>query len=166
MKSLNQVKVKPTSVIILTPFLDVMTTLLIFLIVTFAPEEARIELSANTRLPTADHYLKGVPSVRIEVSENSIKLNGKILNGATPLDHTQNTWKLLKTSIESVREKNDSRVLVVADKSTAFNLVDITVAHLSASGFSDIYLLTEKKEVETPLILGVSNGRENTGGVQ
>lgn len=145
MKALNQRRAKPTTVIMLTPFLDVMTTLLIFLIVTFAPEEAKIEMNAKMRLPSAEHFLKGVPSVRLQVNENELVLNGKKIEGATPLDQTSNTWNLLKTAIESVRQKNDQRVLVLADKGTPFRLVDVTVAHLSAAGFSDIYLLTEMK---------------------
>lgn len=146
MKSLDRARAKPTTVIMLTPFLDVMTTLLIFLIVTFAPDEAKIEVSSAIQLPKAEHFLKGVPSVRIEVTESSLRINGKVIEGTSPTDPTSTTWNLLKTAIDEVRQKEDQRVLVVADKATPFRLVDLTVAHLSAAGFSDIYLLTEMKE--------------------
>lgn len=148
MKRLDKVKVGSAKLIILTPFLDVMTTLLIFLIITFAPDEAKIEVSNQVHLPESEQHLSGVPSVRIEVTAESFKLNGQKVENANPKDETATSWNLLKQAIEGIRVKDDRRILIVADKDTSFKWVDLTIAHLSAAGFAEIYLLTSMKQVQ------------------
>lgn len=158
MMRLQNVRPKPFRMILLTPFLDVLTVILIFLIVTYSPDEAQIETSNAVKLPKSSVVLKGVPDFRVEISTKEIKLNGeKVANAddwkgmieALQKKKTERDESLKAKNIETKKEaKEGEKILVLADAKLTFQSLDAAFGHIAGAGFSDIYLLTELTKEE------------------
>jgi len=156
MMKLSSVRPKPIRMIMLTPFLDVLTVILIFLIVAYSPDEAQIQASKGLELPKSSLILKGVPDFRVEISNTEIKLNGEKIAPAE--DWKQMVQVLVqkkKEHDETVKaanvdkekaEKEAAKILILADSRLKFQSLDQAFAHIAGAGFSDIYLLTELKK--------------------
>lgn len=128
--------------LMITPMIDMFTVILIFLIVHYAPEHARIKKSEGIKLPKSTLDMAKVPHVQIEVAPDYISLNGERVEGLNP---TSSNWKVFSEKLKAL-SKSDEPVLIMADKDTSYRLVDLTVAHLAVAGFSEVYFLTEKEE--------------------
>jgi len=126
----------------MTPFLDVLTGLLIFLIVTFSPEEATIEVDPKLNLPQSSHTLKGVPHLKVELGQEQVRVNGEVVQGLQLSTASTDTWDLLRKILKD-QKKDENAVLVIADKGVSYKFVDHTAALVAAAGFADIYFLTE-----------------------
>lgn len=133
----------------LTPMLDMLTVVLIFLIVNFSPEKAALqgERAPEVQLPNSAIDLQELPKIQIEVKADSVKLNGKRLEGLSPKEASNETWLLLKSALDQINlESHEKTILLVADKDAPYELIDHTVAHLATFGYGDITLLTHKEE--------------------
>jgi biopolymer transport protein ExbD len=139
-------RLKPTTLMI-TPMIDMFTVILVFLIVQFAPEEAKIEKDASIALPDAIHKIAAVPKIRLEVTKDFVKLNGETVAGLTPKSSPPSAWFALNVALKGVAEKPEP-VLLISDKETAYRYVDKAVAHLASAGFGEVFLLTERVEEE------------------
>lgn len=135
-----------TSPLMLTPMVDMLTVILIFLIVHYSPETAKIKKSSDIKLPMSELALKKVPRIQIEVNDQQIQFNGLPLQGLKPADDRSASWKPLKDALDRGSVKKDEPILIMADKNTSFVYVDRTVGHLAANGFSEVYFLTEQDE--------------------
>jgi len=113
------------------------------LIVSFSPEEATIKTSAQMKLPTSVHHLKGVPHIHVEITPDNLKVNGESVLNIHDTD--LGTWKAFKKVLSEKKTPKEHTALLIADRSTAYKVIDLTAAHLTAAGFSDIYFLTELK---------------------
>ncbi len=132
------------SSLMLTPMLDVLTVVLIFLILNFSPDKNKVEVSDSLVLPKAEMELKEVPKLRVEVTQESIRINGKIVEGLTAQSTDKSLWEAVKVKMRSiVGEDSNVPVLLVADAETPYDHVDRTVARLASIGFGDVYLLTQ-----------------------
>lgn len=146
---LEKLKIQQTKGIMLTPFMDVLTVLLIYLIVCFSPAESEIKVSQTIKLPETLHHLRNVPHIQIEVAGDHISIAGKTLDGIVPeKEQWANFSTYAKTHLSDSAKagKSGDPILLVADKSTSYRFIERTVAHLAAAGFSDIYFLSEMKE--------------------
>jgi biopolymer transport protein ExbD len=139
--------------LMLTPMLDMLTMILIFLIASFAPDEADLKKSPNIQLPASLHKIEAMPHVQIEITKDYVKLNGTSIDGLVPETGDNKAWAILKAKLEDLQknakdpEKRDP-ILLLADKGTAFRYIDRTVAHLAAAGYGSVYLVTETKKGE------------------
>lgn len=133
-----------TSPLMLTPMVDMLTVILIFLIVHYSPETAKIKKSADIKLPMSELSLKKVPRIQIEINDQHIQFNGLALDGLNPSDAHSASWKPLSEALARGSVKKDEPILIMADKNTSFVYVDRTVGHLAANGFSEVYFLTEQ----------------------
>jgi biopolymer transport protein ExbD len=140
-------KVKPVK-LMLTPILDVMVTIMIFLLVSFSPEEAKIVRSPEIKVPDATFHISRVPDLQVEVTKDYVKINGKDVPGLIPEKEDGAAWLVLKTQIDELKLKENEPVLLIADKALAFKYVDRTAAHLAAAGHSSILLLTRTRNEE------------------
>ena len=135
------------SMLMLTPMLDVLTVVLIFLILNYSPDTKKLEVSDSVSLPKADIKMKEVPRVRVEVTKTSFKINGSLVEGLTAESTDRNLWEAVKTKVLSiVGEGSSEPILLVADAETPYDTVDRTVARLASLGFSDVYLLTQLED--------------------
>lgn len=129
----------------LTPMLDMFTTMLIFLIVSFAPEESRVMKSAAVVPPESSLDMKKLPALQIEVSTTDVKVNGAPVEGIRNIAETPGAWSLLKGAIQKI-SKEPQAILLIADEKSDFGLVDATLANLAQAGFGNVLLLTRKRE--------------------
>lgn len=138
----NRHRSQSQSTLMITPMIDMFTVILIFLIVSYAPEQSKIKVSENITVPKSPLKLKKVPQVQVEVTENYIMINGERLQSLKPSQAQLSDWKVFKDRLSDMKQK-DEAVLVMADKSTNFAHVDRAIAHLASAGFSEVYFLTE-----------------------
>ena len=143
----NLKKTKIQKFLNLTPFLDVMTVLLVFLIVSFSPEESKIQTSAEIILPESAHTLKSVPNVKVEITDQMIKVNNQVVEGLSPVTADAASWEKFKERLLPYENEKKGPVLLVADRNTSYRSVDRAAAFLAASGFGELYLLTDFKEM-------------------
>lgn len=144
-------RAKPQSLMI-TPMIDLFTVILIFLIVNYSPEAAKIKKSSDVKLPKSTINLNKVPHIQVEVGQDYISVNGEKIAGLAPTLAAGEPWVIFKDTLKRVSKKEedgkakDQPVLVMADKSTSFNHIDRTVAYMAAAGYSEVYFLTEKQD--------------------
>jgi biopolymer transport protein ExbD len=128
--------------LLITPMIDMFTVILVFLVVSYSPETSRIKKSAEIELPLAEAKLDRLPQLQIEVTEAYVMVNGERLDN-TP---DSKMWPALQERLDRFRESNPEKAsLVIADKTTPYRMIDKAVSHLSASGFSEVYFLTQEE---------------------
>lgn len=131
--------------LMITPMIDMFTVILIFLIVSYAPEQTRIKKSSGLSLPKTSLDIEKVPQIQIELNASAISLNGSPIEGLRPSSLDKKLWSRFQTQLDALNRSNEP-VLVMADKELPYQAIDKTVAHLAAAGFSEVYFLTEKLE--------------------
>lgn len=132
----------------ITPMIDMFTVILIFLIVSYAPEQSKIKISDQIEVPKSSIKLKSVPKLQIEVTDSYIMINGEAVAGLDPKQASVQQWQSFSSRVDKIKTKEEA-VLVLADKTTNFAHVDRAVAHLAKAGFSEVYFLTESEEEKT-----------------
>jgi len=125
--------------------IDMFTTILIFLIINFAPDESRVQKTEKTLPPKSAAQMKAIPKIQIEVTETSIRLNGKAIEGLTPMSEDIQVWNILKDELKKINEKAEP-VLLIADQDSNYGIVDSTIGHLAAQGYGEVYLLTRRED--------------------
>ncbi len=143
--------------LILVPFLDMFTTILIFLIVCFSPQESKIKKTTSMQLPASKaRFLEQLSKVQVEVTGSQVKVNGKAIDGLTPTAGDAAAWQKFKTLVieaygdkEVLADKGKQPIILMADKNAEFGLVDNVVAHLANIGFGAVYFLTETRSSKT-----------------
>ncbi len=136
--------------LVLTPFIDLLTTLMAFLLISFSPEEAQVKRSPQVKLPAGTlKMLEKIPHLQIEISKDYVLLDGKKVDGVVPEQGVDAGWDHLKTQIQAkVKEPstpNTTPVLIMADRSTEFRYVDRLSAHLASMGHNSIFFMTQTK---------------------
>lgn len=140
----HRVNMTMGSSLMLTPMLDVLTVVLIFLILNFSPEKSQIQLSENIQLPKAEAKLTTIPRIRLEITPTAIKVNGDAIEGLTARSTDRAQWEKLKAKLKEMGDDSHQEgILLVADGETPYDDIDRSVARLAALGFSDVYLLTQ-----------------------
>ncbi len=127
----------------LTPMIDMFTIIIVYLIVNFAPDAAKVKKSDNIRLPKSPMALNKVPPIQIEVSQEQVLINGTKIEGLQPQSATPEAWYILSSKLKELKTK-DHPVLVISDRNTNYGVVDKTVGQVAAAGFSEVYFLTEE----------------------
>lgn len=131
--------------LMITPMIDMFTVILIFLIVSYAPEQTRIKKSSGLSLPKTSLDIEKVPQIQIELNSTAISLNGSPIEGLNPSSSDKKLWSKFQNQLDALN-RSDEPVLVMADKELPYQAIDKAVAHLAAAGFSEVYFLTEKLE--------------------
>ncbi len=129
----------------LTPMIDVFTVILIFLLINHSIDKSELEQNIQVKLPESEVLLSDLPRIRIEITDNQLRLNGKELEGYVPSN--PKTWNILRASLQDLSPKPEP-VLIISDKETSYRYVDRTISQLAAAGFSEVYFLTEKSQKE------------------
>lgn len=127
--------ITPISEINVTPMVDVMLVLLIVFMVA-APLMA---VGVPIDLPKTDAQAMPIQSKPITITVES--------DGALSIDGDPVTLDTLVTTIaERVEEGTDERMYVRGDATTAYGGIMEVMGALSAAGFNQIGLITERKE--------------------
>lgn len=131
--------------LVLTPMIDMFTIIIVYLIVNYAPEASKIKKSENIKLPKSSMALQKVPPIQLEVTAESVKINGTSIEGLSPQDATPEAWVALGSKLAELKKK-DHPVLLISDRGTSYGHVDRAVGQVAAAGFSEIYFLTEESK--------------------
>jgi biopolymer transport protein ExbD len=127
----------------LTPMLDMFTFVLIFLIVLFAPEEAKLAQDPHTKLPEASSKLPVGKNIHVELSGDNLRVNSKVIQNLK----TAQDWNNLKLALQAASPSMEA-ISLSADRSTPYEVIDRVVSQLSRLGYSQIYFVTERKDGE------------------
>jgi len=133
------------SSLMITPMIDMFTVILIFLIVSYAPEQAKILKSEEIEIPQTELKLERLPALQIEVTAHYIAVNGERIQSEEGQTLGAADWSRLMAQVKRFKETSaESASLVIADKATPYRYIDRAVSTLSASGFSEVYFLTQE----------------------
>jgi biopolymer transport protein ExbD len=138
-------RLKKSTGLMLTPMIDMFTIIIVYLIVNFAPEAARVKKSDHIQLPKSPLSLNKVPPIQLEVSSERILINGQELSGLRPQDASIDAWIALGEKLKNMKTKNHP-ILVISDRATSYKLIDRTVGQVASAGYSEIYFLTEESK--------------------
>lgn len=131
----------------LVPMLDMFTFVLIFLVVSFAPQEAKYRSHASLKLPVATSKVLKSSKLHLQLLGDDLILNGKPIKGVKINTANAEAWNQVKTSLQATSNERQAIVLS-ADRNDSFGRVDRLVAKLSSMGFEDIYFLAEQMKEE------------------
>jgi biopolymer transport protein ExbD len=116
MEKRRRESIKFSTLLMLTPMLDMLTVVLIFLIVNFSPDKASIKQSKKVTLPNAELNLFEVPKIQVEVTKEYLKVNGKILEGIVPDTADQGSWKILKAHLDEIAIEHARLYRIISGK--------------------------------------------------
>jgi biopolymer transport protein ExbD len=147
----KRAKKNPDMVLQITSMADIFTILLVFLLKTLSTGASNVSIERNLVLPEASKSEGIVDSVKVEISDNGVALDDKLI---TPLQHFKadsqdltedGTSRSLTTALTNQRQRDTSqryaRLLILADQATPFSTVRSVLASASASGFIDYKLV-------------------------
>ena len=141
----------------LTPMMDIMTMLLVFLVMSFATEPSNINITLDMRPPESTTRTTMDAATKITISKKDIMVEEKIVALVDQLDvKTQVSIPPVREAllervdhlkaIESRGGKPvDGRLLVVADASTPYALVTAVLATAGDAQFSEYKLVLMQK---------------------
>lgn len=132
--------------LMITPMIDMFTVILIFLIVSYAPDEARVKKSEELVLPKSELQISKMPKIQIQVTDTDIRLNGSRIEGIKPNENNSKSWAILKEALNKNFKDKRQPVLLIADKDTSYAYIDRAVGFVAAAGFGEVYFLTETVE--------------------
>jgi biopolymer transport protein ExbD len=140
----------------LTPMMDIMTMLLVFLVMSFATEPANINVTLDMRPPESTTKTVMDAATKITISKKDILVEDQVVAQVPALDPKQ-------VSIPSVREALvaradhlkaiesrggqpfDGRLLVIADATTPYRLVTAVLVTAGEAKFSEYKLVLMQK---------------------
>lgn len=140
----------------ITALIDTLVIILIFLLKSIATDTLQVEEGKDIKIPSVVNGLTGAANPnRLDISENSVSWNGqayvemknfdlkKPLNGS---DGIKALNTALKTSAEQEKASNsfDGKLLLQADKSTPFPVLQEVLKIAKSYGYKDIRFVGAK----------------------
>lgn len=144
----------------LTPMMDIMTMLLVFLVMSFATEPSNINTSLDMKPPETTSKTPLDAATKVTISKKEITVEDTIVATVPGLDtKTQVEIAPLRDAliervdhlkaIESRGGKPfDGRLLVVADSSTPYSLITAVLATAGSAQFAEYKLVLMQKPTE------------------
>lgn len=131
----------------LVPMLDMFMFVLIFLIVSFAPRDAKLKPHPSLHLPTASAQMLGQSKAHLELIGDELRLNGKSIAGFKFSSASAESWNTLRSTLGALNLSKQA-IILSADKNISFGRIDRLVSKLSSMGFDQVYFLSQQsKEV-------------------
>lgn len=140
----------------ITSMMDMFTIILIFLLFSFSNNPEQMDLDSNMSLPQSTSKLDYKDSIRLVLSKNELKLDGKVV--ATLENDTvvglENLYEELKKYREIADElkKNESEedkkehILFLCDKEHSFKVVNAIVKTAGRAGYPNFQFAVVEKD--------------------
>jgi biopolymer transport protein ExbD len=141
----------------LTPMMDIMTMLLVFLVVSFATEPANINVTLDMRPPETSSKTPMDAATKVTISKKELVVDDDVVVAVPGLDTTNQVTiaPLREALLERVDHLKaiearggkpfDGRLLVVADATTPYSLVTAVLATAGDAQFSEYKLVLMSK---------------------
>ncbi|MCA9488841.1 MAG: biopolymer transporter ExbD [Myxococcales bacterium] len=142
----------------LTPMMDIMTMLLVFLVMSFATEPSNINVSLDMRPPESTNKKVMEAATKVTISKQMILVEDKEVVPVAKVDSTSGQVSIpelrdalieradhLKALENRGGEPFDGRLLVVADGSTAYSLITAVLVTAGESKFAEYKLVVMQK---------------------
>lgn len=141
----------------LTPMMDIMTMLLVFLVMSFATEPANINVSLDMRPPESTSKTPMDAATKVTISKKELVVDDKVVVAVAQIDtKTQVSIAPLRESLlervdhlKAIEARGgkpfDGRLLVVADASTPYSLVTAVLATAGEAQFAEYKLVLMQK---------------------
>ncbi len=148
MKRFLKKKNKPQSTemsLQITSMADIFTILLVFLLKSYSVGALEVQPSRGLELPVAQRSDTAESRIALEVSENSVQLDGTPvlplkhfeLEGATRLEPL---GRALSEKLAALGEASQGKLILVADARVPFETLETLMATAAGQGFSDLKL--------------------------
>src|SRR4051794_13065522 len=148
----------------ITPMMDMMTIILVFLLKSFTSSSALIQLDQNLQVPASSTHLKPKEAVPITITRKVVLVEGSpvvpVNNGrvdATYKPQGENGYLIapIKDKLDLVAKREqrvaermghkfDGELMVVADKSTPYRLLTEVLYSCGQAGYANYRLLVLK----------------------
>lgn len=145
----------------LTPMMDIMTMLLVFLVMSFATEPANINVSLEMRPPESSTRKVMEAATKLTITKQVILVEDKEVIPVAKVDTTTGQVSIpelrdalieradhLKALENRGGEPFDGRLLVVADGSTPYSLITAVLVTAGESKFAEYKLVVMQKGEE------------------
>jgi biopolymer transport protein ExbD len=141
----------------LTPMMDIMTMLLVFLVMSFATEPTNINVSLDMRPPETTSKTPMDAATKVTISKKEIIVEDKVVATVPGLDTTTQVTiapvrEALLARVDHLKaiesrggKPFDGRLLVIADAKTPYSLVTAVLATAGESQFSEYKLVLMQK---------------------
>ncbi|MBL8029463.1 MAG: biopolymer transporter ExbD [Fibrobacteres bacterium] len=134
----------------LTSLVDMMTILLVFLLQSFSAEGQLVTPSKDLELAESTSKKSPKPSLMIEVTQNSVMVDGRVIVSINEIDTTQGLdIKILHdelTDIASLSDKEEREVIIQCDKNTDFKHLKKIMGTCARASWSQFSLLVVERE--------------------
>lgn len=139
----------------ITSMADIFTIILVFLLKSYATGALTLDASAGLLLPVARSGEEAVDTLKVEISEKGVLVEGKAVLSLEQFEFKQEEQDLNGTSktlvsafeteksrqIASEKKKQDPRILVLADQKTPYGTLKRTLTSAAYQGFTDFKLV-------------------------
>ncbi|MCB9683889.1 MAG: biopolymer transporter ExbD [Alphaproteobacteria bacterium] len=142
----------------LTPMMDIMTMLLVFLVMSFATEPSNINVSLDMRPPESTNKKVMEAATKVTITKQMILVEDKEVVPTAKVDSTSGQVSIpelrdslieradhLKALEIRGGEPFDGRLLVVADASTPYSLITAVLVTAGESKFAEYKLVVMQK---------------------
>ncbi len=136
----------------LTSLIDVLTILLVFLLKSFSVEGTLVTPAEDLNLPESISNLKPVPTLNVEISTNTINVDGSPVADITAVAASDslmipglyNSLQRIASSIGKTEEKQE--VTIQCDRHLNFNVVKKVMYTCSQANYTDFAVLALQEE--------------------
>ncbi len=150
----------------ITPMMDMMTIILVFLLKSFASSSQSITMDQNLMIPKSSAMLNAREAIQITVSKKVVLVEGEAIapvsNGKvdpalkrdgengyyiTPLvEYTEKIARREKKVAEMTGQKFEGQLMIVADQSTPYRLLTEILYSCGQAGYANYRLLILKQK--------------------
>lgn len=131
----------------MTPLIDILTLLLVFLIQSFSAEGNLITPSADLQLPQTSSKTAPVPALTVELTQNGVFSDGVALASRADVENTTElqiaplyAWLKIKRT-QMIDTAQDHPVIIQCDRDLEFSIVKRVMFTLSKAGYTDFSVL-------------------------
>ncbi len=141
----------------LISMMDILTTLVFFLLIHVTNDIEKVQVPGNVRLPASFSTVKPSPATTIYITANEILLEDKKIAGLRDVLNSgessiSSLEKELRTKIEEDKntsqkdKKSEKKIMIMGDKDIPFTLLKKVMNTCSRAGYSAITLAVLQKD--------------------
>ncbi len=148
----------------ITSMADIFTILLVFLLKSFSTGMVTITPSAGVHLPQAKAGDPPVESIKLEVSENAVQLEGKAITKLNQFQferrdiQSNGTSRTIEDALSRERKRQliiaksntdvklDPKIMILADQRAPYSAIKTVLASAAVQGYTDFKLVIVRED--------------------
>ena len=130
----------------ITSMADIFTILLVFLLKSYAVGALEVQPSRGLKVPVATHTDTAESRLKVEISENSVQVEGDTVAALENFEVTQKATDLnglaqaLAEKRNGLTEASQGKILLISDSRTPYSTLERVLKTAAQQGFGDLKL--------------------------